>query len=77
MSTAPAHTLLTSVCALMVCVGGCSSKNAAGEITVVDGCMVDIRGISIDQAAEIVKTWDFGDDCELKVNSESGEGAID
>ena len=44
---------------------------------VVDGCMVGIKGISAERASEIVKSWNFGDDCAMKVNTESGEGAID
>lgn len=72
------RTLLAAVSsALLLCTAACSTRNSGGEVMVVDGCMVGIKGISAERASEIVKSWDFGDDCAMKVNTESGEGAID
>lgn len=54
---------------LSVCLLGCSSHSTTADILIVDGCMVDIKGISAAQAAEIAKNWKFGKDCELIVGT--------
>ena len=61
--------LLAAVLPLLLC--GCrASSSTAANIQVVDGCMLEITGISSEQASDIVKSWDFDKDCELEVRRE-------
>lgn len=66
---APSHTLLTAGCALLLCVGGCSHYSGQGKVTILDGCMVEITGISTLQAQDIIKTWDIDPNCQVEVNT--------
>ena len=48
--------------------GGCASQHQSGaKILVSDGCMVSVEGLSAAQADDLMKTWEFADDCSLKV----------
>ena len=71
MNSASILTLLAG-CALL-CVGGCASKQMTADILVVDGCMIEIKGVSSLTADEIKKNWTIGDDCTLNAVSSTGE----
>ena len=66
----PAHTLLTSVCALMMCVGGCSSRQKLETILISDGCVVYVEKASAEEAKSIMETWQLSEDCEIKTKSD-------
>ena len=70
MSHAPAHTLLAAGCALLLCVGGCSSQSRGSKILISDGCMVYIETVSSESSQDIQKNWELYDNCKLKNTTE-------
>ena len=63
---ASAHTLLAAGCALLLCVGGCSSQSRGSKIIVSDGCMIYIETVSSESSQDISKQWELYEDCKLK-----------
>ena len=39
------------------------------SIEVVDGCLFRVTGLSSEQGAEIIKSWDFDNNCEVEVRT--------
>lgn len=76
MNAMPRSLPSATVCALLfyVLLAGCSTHNSTADVMVVDGCMIEIKGLSATQASDIAKTWTFGDDCSLISTSELGPG---
>lgn len=54
-----------SVLLVSVLLAGCSSNQQTTDIMIVDGCMIEIKGLLSETANDIEKNWRVGDDCEL------------
>jgi len=56
---------------MAVFLSGCfASKQTGGEIMIVDGCIVTVKGFSGAQADEIMKTWNIDPNCSVEVKTE-------
>lgn len=68
MITVPRTLLIAEVSALLMLSAGCSSHQSSAEVMVVEGCMVSVKGLSTSQAADMTKTWEFKDNCNIDVD---------
>ena len=57
--------------------GGCvSNKQAKATVLYQEGCVFYVDGLTNEQAESLVRSWDFGQGCEIKVVTEgSGIGS--
>ena len=59
-------------CALL-CGGGCASQSVGAKVLISEGCIVIIEGVSTRQADDILRTWDVDPNCQVEINSTTGE----
>jgi len=56
---------------LSVCLSGCSSSETkTTDILIVDGCAIEIKGISSVTADHISKNWKVGKDCQINQSTD-------
>lgn len=56
---------------VFVLLTGCVfDKKRAIDVMIIDGCLVDIKGLTIESGKTLLNTWDIGDDCVIKTDSE-------
>ena len=71
MSRALTGFIIALLCALQF--GGCASQTTSAKVTISEGCMVIIEGISTRQADEILRTWEIDPNCKVEVRSTAGD----
>ena len=59
------HILLGLLVPVLYLAGCASSQQTGVTVLIVDGCLVEIKGLSSSRAEEIIRSWDFGDDCSV------------
>jgi hypothetical protein len=52
---------------------GCSSHSGAYTVRIQDGCLVEIRNVSAERAAFIIKNWEISPDCKVTFSGEVKE----
>jgi hypothetical protein len=68
----------TLLVALVSVLAGCaSSRQQLIDFEVIDGCVVRVKGISAEKAAQIDKGWTVRPECKVDFNSDLGQEVND
>lgn len=57
---------------LLACLSACSTfKQSSADLIYAEGCILYVSGLTVEQADEMRKQWNFGEECEVQVITKS------